>query len=228
MPRIGPRLTIAEQAARNPANRGRLLAVEVHTPKGHLLRLDEVAGKKPEELNVLCEKIDGLRKAQTPFKEALEKRDQAIRFIQDYVYQIEENYGNTYHNLIRPLKNLLKCLYDGKNAEGPTQEYGNIFFIIDAIPEIHEIYKPHDGTEIWRYVHNIEMIMLQYLLNNHQLTPVLINIGNPVSIYLRVADVEGFEANPNYTTGRVIRMVRYGFTDANGNLARKAGLVVAK
>jgi hypothetical protein len=48
--RVGPRLTVKEQLSRDPKFKGRLLAVEKHSPYGHTLRLSDIRGKSDKEI----------------------------------------------------------------------------------------------------------------------------------------------------------------------------------
>jgi len=61
--RVGPRLTLAEQMSRNPAFRGRLLAVGHHSPGENLLRANETIGKDAKALGALYLEVDKLRNA---------------------------------------------------------------------------------------------------------------------------------------------------------------------
>lgn len=66
--RIGPRLTIAEQAARKPENRGRQLAVEFYALRGGILRANETVGRPAQKIQALTLRIEGMRKIDLGIK----------------------------------------------------------------------------------------------------------------------------------------------------------------
>lgn len=66
--RVGPRLTLSEQMARKPQNRGRLLAVKYYTPRGGILRASETVGKSPQEIQTLGLQVYELRRVDLGIK----------------------------------------------------------------------------------------------------------------------------------------------------------------
>ncbi len=62
--RIGPRLTLGEQMSRNPAFKGRLLAMEFRSAGGNLLRASDVIEKRSQTIEKLALTINGLRASQ--------------------------------------------------------------------------------------------------------------------------------------------------------------------
>jgi len=64
--RTGPRLTVAQQLARDPAFKGRLLSLHISTPKGNLLRAKDAIRKYPEELQEVMLQVDRERKIPVP------------------------------------------------------------------------------------------------------------------------------------------------------------------
>jgi len=73
--RIGPRLTLGEQMSRNPAFKGRLLAMEFRTPGGNLLRAADVIGKRPNTIEQLALNVGGLRASQIAIPEMINISD---------------------------------------------------------------------------------------------------------------------------------------------------------